>query len=319
VEADAVGGGHVGPSGGEYIEQSIVRDERIKIMTRRITRTAALAVVPLTFMAAAGCTVAQAHEPVTSGSGTQAAAGQGQQTSQVATTAPPATATGTGTTSPSKGATATAPVPTSPAGRPGTVKVVRGTPVPNIRQSAAPAETSNFCDASDLPAGEGVANKGNTCVSTPIGEVAARPVRVTATTNLLATVGKPVKVKILVADNQGVLDLNAFTFDESGAAGKSLHEHPGELNEQGRPLAHCHLGVTTLRGFGALPGEDYDAAFSGIQGFKGDLTAEITGLPRGTYRGDVYCSGPGHPALTTNVATRVQAFDSFDFRVVGRR
>lgn len=212
-------------------------------------------------------------------------------------------------------ATATAP-PASV--RPGTVKVVRGTPVENIRQNAAPPETSGFCDQSDLPAGEGVANKGNTCVSTPVGEVAAHPVRVTATTKFFNKASKPVRVKILVADNQGVLDLNAFTFDATGGAGVTLHEHPGELDADGRPLAHCHLGVTTVSRVGALPGEDYDAAFSGIQGFKGDLTAEITGLPRGTYRGDVFCSVPGHPILPTNVATRVQAFDSFDFKVIGR-
>ena len=286
-------------------------------MTRRIYRNVAYPAA-LVF-GLAGCSVASGHEATPSQR--SAAQAQGQHHNHGGTvpgaaagaaTAPSGTpASGTGSPS------TTAPPAAST--RPGTVRVVRGTPVANIRQSAVPPETSAFCDASDLPPGEGVANKGNTCVSTPVGEVAARPVRVTATTPPLARTGKAVRVKILVADNQGVLDLNAFTFDETGAAGKSLHEHPGELNEQGRPLAHCHLGVTTVRTTGALPGEDYDAAFSGIQGFKGDLTAEITGLPRGTYRGDVYCSGPGHPALTTNVATRVQAFDTFDFRVLGRR
>jgi hypothetical protein len=195
---------------------------------------------------------------------------------------------------------------------------VRGTPIANIRQTPADRETSDYCNDSDLPAGEGLANKGNTCVSTPLGEVAVHPVRVSANTGFFQRTGKAVKVKILVADNQGVLDLNAFTFDATGGAGTTLHERPGELDAAGRPLAHCHLGVTTVRSTTALPGEDYDAAFSGIQGFKGDLTAEITGLPKGTYRGDVFCSVPGHPILPTNVATRVQAFDVFEFRVFGR-
>ena len=282
-------------------------------MTRTVRRTA-YAAASLVLVGACGVASGHTQTPPSSGSATAPATG-------AANTATEdhgqhgGTPTPSGSTPSGEPATTTAP---APAGRPGTVKVVRGTPSENIRQNAAPPETSNFCDASDLPPGEGVANKANTCVSTPLGEVAARPVRVTANTRFLHRTGKPVNVKILVADNQGVLDLNAFTFDQTGGAGTTLHEHPGELDENGRPLAHCHLGVTTVRAVGALPGEDYDAAFSGIQGFKGDLTAQITGLPRGTYRGDVFCSVPGHPILPTNVATRVQAFDTFDFRVVGR-
>ena len=292
-------------------------------MARKVFKRGACAASTLVLLSACGVasghTTSPAQRASASGTGTASpsaasgtAAGQhdhhdGDAAQQSAPT-PSAPASGTSSTT----------APPAPAGRPGTIKVVRGTPVENVRQNAAPPETSNFCDASDLAPGEGVANKANRCVSTPIGEVAERPVRVTANAKFFNRTGKPVKVKILVADNQGVLDLNAFTFDATGGAGTTLHEHPGELDENGRPLAHCHLGVTTVRGVGALPGEDYDAAFSGIQGFKGDLTAEITGLPRGTYRGDVYCSGPGHPALVTNVATRVQAFDVFDFKVIGR-
>jgi hypothetical protein len=79
-------------------------------------------------------------------------------------------------------------------------------------------------------------------------------------------------------------------------------------------LLHCHLGVTTLSGDG-LPGEDYDAAFSGVQGFEGNVSAKISGLEKGEYRGDVYCSQPGHLGLPTAKATQVQAFDTFKFKV----
>lgn len=266
----------------------------------------------------AGCGVASGHTTEPDTTTTQSASspeGTGQATGSAA--GEPSGSDGHHGDGATPSETATTPAP-APA-RPGTIKVVRGTPVDNIRQDAAPPETSAFCDESDLPPGEGAADKGNTCVSTPLGEVADHPVRVAANTRFFQRTDKPVKVNILVADNQGVLDLNAFTFDQTGGAGVTLHERPAELDENGRPLLHCHLGVTTLSGFGALPGEDYDAAFSGIQGFKGDLTAEITGLPRGTYRGDVYCSAPGHPMLPTSKATEVQAFDTFDFKVIGRK
>ena len=209
--------------------------------------------------------------------------------------------------------------PGTPGTPPGTVAIIQGTPVDNLVETAAPPEKSNYCAASRLPPGEGLANKGNTCVSTPLGEIAAHPVRVTAVPrHFFNLTGQVVKVKILVEDNQGVLDLNAFTHDANNKAGVTLHEHGGQLDAAGRPLLHCHLGVASTAFIGALPGETYDAAFSGVQGFKGDLTASITGLPRGTYRGDVYCSVPGHPQLPTALANQVQAFDTFDFRGVGR-
>ena len=266
----------------------------------------------------AGCTTASAHgthdEPTATSASQTASQGAAGTTTHEHGDSAAETASGAAT-APSSGAATTAPAAT----RPGTIKVI-GTPVANLRTEAAPPETSNFCDQSDLPAGEGKADKGNTCVSTPLGEVADHPVRVAANPRSFFNIkGGKVKVHVVVADNQGVLDLNAFTFDQTGGAGVTMHERPAELQDNGRPLLHCHLGVVTVRGVGALPGEDYDAAFSGLQGFKGDLTAEITGLPRGTYRGDVYCSGPGHPMLPTSKATEVQAFDTFDFKVVGRK
>jgi hypothetical protein len=287
-------------------------------MTRISVRRTVCAVASLALVGA--CGVASGHEitPSASGSASGSASvssgavtestGSGDHSHHGSTASgtPSATGTGAGTTAPPA------------AVRPGTVKVV-GTPVANLRTDAAPAETSNFCDQSDLPAGEGKADKGNTCVSTPLGEVADHPVRVAANPrSFFNRTGGKVKVRVLVADNQGVLDLNAFTFDSTGGAGVTLHERPAELQDNGRPLLHCHIGITTVARVGALPGEDYDAAFSGLQGFRGDLTAEITGLPRGTYRGDVYCSGPGHPMLPTSKATEVQAFDTFDFKVIGR-
>lgn len=276
-------------------------------MTRKILKQAAYpAVLVLTL---AGCGVASAHEPTPSGSGSAPAT----QTGQAATTAPPATLTASGTTEPSKAAT-TAPAAVVP----GTVTVT-GTPVKNLIEEAAPAEKSNYCAASKLPPGEGLANKGGTCVSTPLGEIAAHPVRVAASADRFVNrVGQTVKVRVLVADNQGPLDLNAFTHDANNKAGVTLHEHPGQLDERGRPFAHCHLGVAKL--VNGFPGETYDGAFSGVQGFKGKgIVAKIVGLPRGQYRGDVYCSQPGHPALPTALANQVQAFDTFDFVVVGRR
>lgn len=291
-------------------------------MTRKMFKRSACAVSSLALLGACGVASGTPSPPAASETATGA---EVVPAPSVAPATTPATGSGQSDghdhdhaatpTTDSASPSTTAP---APAGRPGTITVVRGTPVENIRQNAAPPETSDFCDASDLPAGEGNADKGNTCVSTPLGEVADHPVRVAANAKFFNKTNKPVKVKILVADNQGVLDLNAFTFDQTGGAGVTLLEHPGELDENGRPLLHCHLGVATLKNFGALPGEDYDAAFSGIQGFKGDLTAEITGLPRGTYRADVYCSAPGHPQLPTSKATEVQAFDSFKFKVFGR-
>lgn len=271
----------------------------------------------------AGCGVASGHEshneptasdsassPGESSTSTGTAAGDAGQHDHHGGDAPTSTAPGTG-------AATTAP---PAAARPGTITIVRGTPVENLVKDAAPAEESEFCDQSSLPPGEGLADKGGTCVSTPLGEIAKHPVRVATQLNrFVVPRNGSLKVRVVVADDQGVLDLNAFTFDATGGAGVTLHEHPAQLNDQGRPLLHCHMGITTVRAVGALPGEDYDAAFLGLQGFKGDLTAKITGLPRGAYRGDVYCSGPGHPMLSTAKATQVQAFDTFDFVVAGRK
>lgn len=281
-------------------------------MTRSIRRT--VCATASLFLVGA-CGVASGHEvtPSASGSvpGTTATAGAataGTESHHDHGSAP-LTVSGSATTA-----------PPAASARPGTITIVRGTPVENLVKDAAPAERSEFCDQSSLPAGEGRADKGGTCVSTPLGEIAKHPVRVaTQPDKLIVRKGSALKVRVVVADNQGVLDLNAFTFDATGGAGVTLHEHPAQLNSQGRPLLHCHMGITTVRALGALPGEDYDAAFLGLQGFKGDLTAKITGLPRGAYRGDVYCSGPGHPMLATAKATQVQAFDTFDFVVTGRR
>lgn len=207
--------------------------------------------------------------------------------------------------------------PPAPGTRPGTVTIV-GDPVENIRANPAPAEKSAYCAASSLPAGEGVANKGGTCVSTPLGEIAVHPVRVTANAPGRVTVGQALNVRIRVADNQGILDLNAFTKDATGGAGTTFLERAGELDASGRPLLHCHIGLAKVASPGALPPEDNDAAFSGVQGVRGDLTAKITGLPRGFYTGSVWCSQPGHPILPTAVASRVQAIDTFDVQVTGR-
>jgi hypothetical protein len=270
----------------------------------------------------AGCGVASGHESHHGHGGHHTATASATETGATATATEAAPAAGTDEhdhdgADPSATATDTAP---PPAARPGTITVVRGTPIENLVKDPAPAETSKFCAASQLEAGEGKDDKGGTCVSTPIGEIAKHPVRVATQPNkFFVRKGGSLKVRVVVADDQGVLDLNAFTFDESGGAGKTLHEHPQQLDANGRPLMHCHLGITTVKRPGALPGEDYDAAFSGLQGFKGDLTAKVTGLPRGSYRGDVYCSGPGHPQLATAKATQVQAFDTFDFVVTGRR
>ena len=284
-------------------------------MTRRIPRAVALPAVALTFLAAAACTAAQAHEPTPA----EASAQQSQDgrwthhhdhTADPTATAPTSTASGT--------TGAATPSVTAPAGLPGTVAVT-GTPVKNLIEAAEAAESSNYCKASKLPPGEGQANKGGTCVSTPLGEIAKHPVRVAASTrNFVNRSGKAVKVRILVADNQGPIDLNAFTHDANNKAGVTLHEFPGQLDASGRPFIHCHLGIAKL--VNGFPGETYDGAFSGVQGFKGNgIVATVTGLKAGSYRGDVYCSVPGHAPLPTALANQVQAFDTFDFVVVGRR
>lgn len=188
---------------------------------------------------------------------------------------------------------------------------VEGDEVDNVRPDA---KADNFKTKLDI--GNGKADKGNTFVNIPIGEVAKNPVKV-AVKNPPAKVkaGKAFEVDVLVADKDGALDLNAFTFDESGGAGVTFLEHPGELDKDGRPLAHCHIGAVTLDKDGFPAADDYDAAFSGVQGVKGDLTAKIDGLNAGSYRADVWCSQPGHLVLPTNKADKVQAIDSFRFEV----
>lgn len=283
-------------------------------MTRKILKQAAYPAVLV--LALAGCTVAEAHETPSTATAAPAVQGEHHHHGQTASGAPSgATASGSGTATPSTGSKATTAPPAAVV--PGTVTVT-GVPVKNLVEEAAPAENSNYCKTSKLTRGEGLANKGGTCVSTPLGEVAKHPVRVAAASDrFINRVGQTVKVRVLVADNQGPLDLNAFTHDANNKAGVTLHEHPGQLDERGRPLLHCHLGIAKL--VNGFPGETYDGAFSGVQGFKGKgIVAKVTGLPRGQYRGDVYCSQPGHPALPTALANQVQAFDTFDFVVVGR-
>lgn len=199
-------------------------------------------------------------------------------------------------------------------GRPGTIDV-SGTAVNNTVDKRSDL-VADYCRHSGLPAGEGKADKGGTCVSYPIGEVAKNPVRV-AIPNApeVVSVGQDINLKILVEDRNGPLDLNAFTHDDSGKAGDTFLEHPGELDKAGRPELHCHLGVSTLSEKNGLPGETYDAAFLGVQGVKGDVSAKISGLEAGFYRADVYCSSPGHAPLPTATATNVQAFTSFNFQV----
>ncbi len=203
----------------------------------------------------------------------------------------------------------------SPSERPGTIKL-DGDTVKNIREQASNL-IADYCKESKLPNGKGKADKGGTCVDTPVGEVAKNPVRVTVDNPPdVVSVGKSFEIKIKVEDRFGPLDLNAFTFDKTGGAGDTFLEHPGELDKDGRPLLHCHLGITTLAGgIDGLPGENYDAAFSGVQGLKGNVSAKVSGLDAGFYRGDVYCSAPGHAALATAKATQVQAFDTFRFQV----
>jgi len=199
--------------------------------------------------------------------------------------------------------------------RPGEIKL-KGDAVKNQFEKSNPL-ISDFCRSSILEPGEGKNNKGGTCVSYPIGEVAKNSVRVTVDNPpSVVNKGKDFKIKIRVEDNKGPLDLNAFTFDETGGAGTTFLENPGKLDKDGRPFAHCHLGITSLKGgINGLPGNDYDAAFKGVQGFKGNVEATVSGLEPGFYRGDVYCSQPGHLILPTAKATQVQAFDTFRFEV----
>ncbi len=197
---------------------------------------------------------------------------------------------------------------------PGEVEV-NGDEVKNLREKRSDV-VADFCRNSPLKPGEGEKNKGDTCVSYPIGEVAKNPVRVAIPdAPSVVDAGKSFTVSVKVEDKFGPLDLNAFTADASGKAGNTFLEHPGQLDKDGRPFAHAHLGVTTLSEKNGLPGESYDAAFSGVQGVKGDLTATVGELKPGFYRADVYVSQPGHLALPTAVATNVQAFASFSFQV----
>lgn len=190
-----------------------------------------------------------------------------------------------------------------------------GTAVDNIRPDRNTL-VADFCRNSKLPAGEGKEDKGGTCVSQPIGEVAKNPVRISIpNAPTVVSVGQAINLDIRIEDRFGPIDLNAFTHDENNKAGDTFLESPGELDKDGRPLAHCHLGVTTLTEKNGLPGESYDAAFKGVQGFKGDVHATIDGLNVGFYRADVYCSEPGHASLPTAKATNVQAFASFNFQV----
>lgn len=191
---------------------------------------------------------------------------------------------------------------------------VVGDEVKNLRENRSDI-IADYCRQSDLPAGEGKGNKGGTCVSYPIGEVQKNPVRVAFVDPPgVVGAGKEFELKVRVEDRFGALDLNAFTHDENDKAGDTFLEHPGELDKDGRPLAHAHIGVTTLDDDG-FPGENYDAAFSGLQGVKGDLSAKIAGLEPGKYRVDVYVGQPGHAPLPTALATQVQAFASIQIQV----
>lgn len=191
---------------------------------------------------------------------------------------------------------------------------VVGDEVENLRENRSDV-IADYCRQSKLPAGEGKDNKGGTCVSYPLGEIAKNPVRV-AFVNPPGVVGagKEFELKVKIEDRFGPLDLNAFTNDASGKAGDTFLEHPGELDKDGRPLIHAHIGVTTLDDNG-FPGENYDAAFSGLQGVKGDLSAKIAGLEPGKYRIDVYAGQPGHAPIPTALATQVQAFASVQVQV----
>jgi hypothetical protein len=207
--------------------------------------------------------------------------------------------------------TPTPPV-TSVRSRPGSI-VLAGNPVDNIRPDPL---TPNICEDSSLPNGAGQGDKSGTCVPTQLGEVAPNPVRVTVRNPpQVVAEGEEFTLGILIADRDGGLDLNAFTFDSTGGAGVTFLEQGGELDENGRPLMHCHLGVATLPEPNGLPGETFDAAFLGLQGVEGDFTATISGVPAGVYRGVIYCSGPGHAPLATGQATDMQAIQTFDFEV----
>lgn len=193
---------------------------------------------------------------------------------------------------------------------------VEGDEVDNLRTDVA-KNPQDFCKNSELPAGEGKDNKGGTCVSIPIGEVAKNPILI-AIPNAPEVIaeGKEFDLKVQIEDKFGPLDLNAFTFDDSGKAGVTFLEHPGELDNDGRPLLHAHLGVATLKERNGLPvSNTYDAAFSGVQGVKGDLSAKVQGLKAGFYRADVYAGQPGHAPPPTATADQVQAFASFYFEV----
>jgi len=205
------------------------------------------------------------------------------------------------------------PSPAAPADERADV-AVDGTQVENIRPDASREEVSAFCEGKTD--GTGKADKGGTCVSASIGEVAKDPVRVSMVDPpSTLKVGQGFDARVVVADSKGPIDLNAFTADKTGKAGDTFLEHPGELDKDGRPLAHCHLGVATLDENGFPVADNYDAAFSGVQGIKGDLTAKVGGLKAGKYRGDVWCSQPGHLILPTSKADKIQAIDSFRFEV----
>lgn len=175
---------------------------------------------------------------------------------------------------------------------------------------------ADYCRNSKLPAGEGKDNKGGTCVSYPLGEIAKNPVLVSIPNQpSIVPAGKDVELDIKIEDKFGPLDLNAFTHDKNDKAGDTFLEHPGELDKQGRPLVHAHLGVTTLSGKHGVPGQTYDAAFLGLNGLKGDIKATIKGLDVGFYRVDVYAGQPGHAPIPTAKADFTQAFTSFELQV----
>lgn len=195
---------------------------------------------------------------------------------------------------------------------------VKGVEVKNLREDISKF-AKNFCQKnSKLPPGEGKEDKGGTCVSSQLGEIAKNPVLV-AMPGFPSVVaeGEKFTVKVQVEDKFGPLDLNAFT-NINDKASTTFLEHPGELDNKGRPLLHAHFGITDLKEAGGLPKtNDYNAAFSGVQGVKGDkeLSVTVSGLKAGFYRADVYAGGPGHAPTPTAKANQVQAFASVYFEV----
>lgn len=165
------------------------------------------------------------------------------------------------------------------------------------------------CADSDLPPGEGRANKAGTCVSTDLGEVRENPVFPVVNAPDSAAQGEDFTFAVQVVGNGP--GLNGFTQEgDTGKAGITFLERM-TLNN----TVHCHTGAAATNESGAPLTATYAAAFSGLEGIGDEFLVTFANLDAGTYVGAVWCTGAGHVPLGTALASTIIPSTNFRFTI----